>query len=291
MAKVSFAQAIKNLFSAHKKEDTEFFEDLADALIEGDIGAKNAMELVDQLEKECKEGKIHGNEEILKQMKVLLSEYVKSVEFIPEKGKINIWMMLGVNGVGKTTSCAKVANLLVKKGFDQVVLSASDTFRAAAIEQLCYHGEKIGVRVVNHQHGSDPSSVVFDAAESVKAHGGGLVIADTAGRLHNKENLVHELEKIDRICKQKADEGCYKKILVIDSTTGQNALRQAEVFNEAIGVDAIIMTKYDSTAKGGVAVSIGKDLGIPVFYVCTGETYSDISLFNCDEYLNTFLGL
>ena len=137
----------------------------------------------------------------------------------------------------------------------------------------------------------DPSSVVFDAAESVKAHGGGLVIADTAGRLHNKENLVHELEKIDRICKQKADDGCYKKILVIDSTTGQNALRQAEVFNEAIGVDAIIMTKYDSTAKGGVAISIGKDLGIPVFYVCTGETYSDISLFNCDDYLNTFLGL
>lgn len=291
MAKLSFAQAIKNLFSAHNKEDTEFFDDLADALIEGDIGAKNAMELVDQLEKECKEGKIHGNEEILKHMKVLLSEYVKSVEFVPEKGKINIWMMLGVNGVGKTTSCAKVANLLIKNGFEQVVLSASDTFRAAAIEQLCYHGEKIGVRVVNHQHGSDPSSVVFDAAESVKAHGGGLVIADTAGRLHNKENLVHELEKIDRICKQKADEGCYKKILVIDSTTGQNALRQAEVFNEAIGVDAIIMTKYDSTAKGGVAISIGKDLGIPVFYVCTGETYSDISLFNCDDYLNTFLGL
>ena len=291
MAKLSFAQAIKNLFSAHKKEDTEFFEDLADALIEGDIGAKNAMELVDQLEKECKEGKIHGNEEILKHMKDLLSEYVKSVEFVPEKGKINIWMMLGVNGVGKTTSCAKVANLLIKNGFEQVVLSASDTFRAAAIAQLCYHGEKIGVRVVNHQHGSDPSSVVFDAAESVKAHGGGLVIADTAGRLHNKENLVHELEKIDRICKQKADDGCYKKILVIDSTTGQNALRQAEVFNEAIGVDAIIMTKYDSTAKGGVAISIGKDLGIPVFYVCTGETYSDISLFNCDDYLNTFLGL
>ena len=291
MAKLSFAQAIKNLFSAHKKEDTEFFEDLADALIEGDIGAKNAMELVDQLEKECKEGKIHGNEEILKHMKDLLSEYVKSVEFVPEKGKINIWMMLGVNGVGKTTSCAKVANLLIKNGFEQVVLSASDTFRAAAIEQLCYHGEKIGVRVVNHQHGSDPSSVVFDAAESVRAHGGGLVIADTAGRLHNKENLVHELEKIDRICKQKADDGCYKKILVIDSTTGQNALRQAEVFNEAIGVDAIIMTKYDSSAKGGVAISIGKDLGIPVFYVCTGETYSDISLFNCDDYLNTFLGL
>ena len=291
MAKLSFAQAIKNLFSAHKKEDTEFFEDLADALIEGDIGAKNAMELVDQLEKECKEGKIHGNEEILKHMKVLLSEYVKSVEFVPEKGKINIWMMLGVNGVGKTTSCAKVANLLIKNGFEQVVLSASDTFRAAAIEQLCYHGEKIGVRVVNHQHGSDPSSVVFDAAESVRAHGGGLVIADTAGRLHNKENLVHELEKIDRICKQKADEGCYKKILVIDSTTGQNALRQAEVFNEAIGVDAIIMTKYDSTAKGGIAISVGRELNIPVAFVCTGEKYQDIKPFDAKNYIDVFLGL
>lgn len=291
MAKISFAQKIKNLFSSHSKEDEEFFEDLADALIEGDIGARNAMELVDQLEAECKDGKIHGQEAILQKMKDVLSTYVKSVEFKPLENKVNVWMMLGVNGVGKTTTCAKIANSLVKSGYESVVLSASDTFRAAAIEQLCYHGEKIGVRVVNHQHGSDPSSVVFDAAESIKAHGGGLVIADTAGRLHNKENLVHELEKIDRICSQKADEGCYKKILVIDSTTGQNALRQAEVFNEAISVDAIVMTKYDSTAKGGVAISIGKDLGIPVFYVCTGETYGDISLFDSEEYLNTFLGI
>lgn len=291
MAKISFAQKIKNLFLSHSKEDEEFFEDLADALIEGDIGARNAMELVDQLEAECKDGKIHGQEAILQKMKDVLSTYVKSVEFKPLENKVNVWMMLGVNGVGKTTTCAKIANSLVKSGYESVVLSASDTFRAAAIEQLCYHGEKIGVRVVNHQHGSDPSSVVFDAAESIKAHGGGLVIADTAGRLHNKENLVHELEKIDRICSQKADEGCYKKILVIDSTTGQNALRQAEVFNEAIGVDAIVMTKYDSTAKGGVAISIGKDLGIPVFYVCTGETYGDISLFDSEEYLNTFLGI
>ena len=200
-------------------------------------------------------------------------------------------MVLGVNGVGKTTSCAKIANKLRNEGFENIVLSASDTFRAAAIEQLCYHAEKIGVRIVSHQNGSDPSSVVFDAAESVKSHGGGLVIADTAGRLHNKENLVHELEKIDRICSQKADEGCYKKILVIDATTGQNALRQAEVFNEAVGVDAIVMTKYDSTAKGGVAISIYKELNIPVLYVCTGETYSDIEVFNPQDYVNEFLGL
>lgn len=291
MAKISFAQKIKNLFSSHSNQDEDFFDDLADALIEGDIGAKNAMMIVDELSALCKEQKISGEEAIVSELKKMLLNYVKAVNFVPEKDKTNIWMMLGVNGVGKTTSCAKVANLLKKNGYENIVLSASDTFRAAAIEQLCYHGEKLSIRVVNHQHGSDPSSVVFDAAESIKSHGGGLVIADTAGRLHNKENLVHELEKIDRICAQKADDGCYKKLLVIDATTGQNALRQAEVFNEAVGVDAVIMTKYDSTAKGGVAVSIGKDLGIPVFYVCTGETYDDISLFDAEEYINTFLGV
>lgn len=291
MAKISFAQKIKNLFSSHSNQDEDFFDDLADALIEGDIGAKNAMMIVDELSALCKEQKISGEEAIVSELKKMLLNYVKAVNFVPEKDKTNIWMMLGVNGVGKTTSCAKVANLLKKNGYENIVLSASDTFRAAAIEQLCYHGDKLSIRVVNHQHGSDPSSVVFDAAESIKSHGGGLVIADTAGRLHNKENLVHELEKIDRICAQKADEGCYKKLLVIDATTGQNALRQAEVFNEAVGVDAVIMTKYDSTAKGGVAVSIGKDLGIPVFYVCTGETYDDISLFDAEEYINTFLGV
>ena len=291
MAKLSFAQKIKNLFSSHKDRNEDFFEDLLDALIEGDVGAKNSMEIVDLLEQQCREGKIKSEEDIMQKLKSLLLEYAKGIEFVPQKDKINGWMVLGVNGVGKTTSCAKIANKLRNEGFENIVLSASDTFRAAAIEQLCYHAEKIGVRIVSHQNGSDPSSVVFDAAESVKSHGGGLVIADTAGRLHNKENLVHELEKIDRICSQKADEGCYKKILVIDATTGQNALRQAEVFNEAVGVDAIVMTKYDSTAKGGVAISIYKELNIPVLYVCTGETYSDIEVFNPQDYVNEFLGL
>lgn len=291
MAKLSFAQKIKNLFSSHKDRNEDFFEDLLDALIEGDVGAKNSMEIVDLLEQQCREGKIRSEEDIMQKLKSLLLEYAKGIEFVPQKDKINVWMVLGVNGVGKTTSCAKIANKLRNEGFENIVLSASDTFRAAAIEQLCYHAEKIGVRIVSHQNGSDPSSVVFDAAESVKSHGGGLVIADTAGRLHNKENLVHELEKIDRICSQKADEGCYKKILVIDATTGQNALRQAEVFNEAVGVDAIVMTKYDSTAKGGVAISIYKELNIPVLYVCTGETYSDIEVFNPQDYVNEFLGL
>ena len=200
-------------------------------------------------------------------------------------------MVLGVNGVGKTTSVAKLANYFKNKGLENLVLASADTYRAAAIEQLAMHGEKIGVRVVSHQHGSDPSAVVFDAAEAVASKGPGLVIADTAGRLHNKENLVRELQKIDRICRSKADEGCYKKILVIDATTGQNALRQAEVFNDAVGLDAVIMTKYDSTAKGGVAITIGRELSLPIAYVCTGEKYPDIEKFNPESYINDFLGL
>ena len=147
------------------------------------------------------------------------------------------------------------------------------------------------MRVVSHQHGADPAAVVFDAASAVQAHGGGLVIADTAGRLHNKENLVRELQKIDRICREKSDDGCYKKLLVVDATTGQNALRQAEAFNEAVGIDALILTKYDSTAKGGIALSIGKELEIPAAFVCTGEKYADIAPFNAEKYVSEFLGL
>lgn len=289
--KKSFGEKLKSLFSKGSSINEDFFDELTDMLVEGDIGAKTAFEVVDELESICNKEKIREQNEIVEKLKELLLQDVRSVSLVPEAGKQNVWMMLGVNGVGKTTSAAKLADYFKNNGVENIVLASADTFRAAAIEQLALHGQKLGVRVVSHQHGSDPSAVVFDAADALRAAGPGLVIADTAGRLHNKENLVRELQKIDRTCSLKADEGCYKKILVIDATTGQNALRQAEVFNEAVKIDAIIMTKYDSTAKGGVAISIGKDLGIPVFYVCTGETYSDISLFNCDDYLNTFLGL
>lgn len=290
MAKFSFAQKIKNLFSSKSKINEEFYEDLTDALIEGDIGAKTAFELTEKLEKICKEKKVETEEEVRLELKNLLLPFAQSADFEVQKGKVNIFMMLGVNGVGKTTSAAKMANIYKQSG-ENVVLAASDTFRAAAEEQLEMHGERLGIRVIAHQHGGDPSAVVFDAAESVKASGGGLVIADTAGRLHNKENLVRELQKIDRIASQKADDGCYKKFLVIDATTGQNALRQAEVFSESVKVDAIILTKYDSTARGGVAFSIGKELGIPVAFVCTGEKYENIQKFNPEEYTKEYLGL
>ena len=288
MAKLSFAQAFKNIFGS-KKINEEFYDDLTDALVEGDLGAKHAFELTDQLEEICRSKKITDQDEIKKELSQLLLPLVKKCEFNPEKGKVNIYMLLGVNGVGKTTSAAKIARLYKERG-ENVVMSASDTFRAAAEEQLEMHGQRLGIRVISHQHGSDPSSVVFDAAQSVRAAGGGLIIADTAGRLHNKENLVRELQKIDRIAREKADPGCYKKILVIDGTTGQNALRQAEVFSESVGVDALVITKYDSSARGGIAFSIGKELSIPVLYVCTGEKYENIAPFDPEKYIQEFLG-
>ncbi len=288
--KKNFGEKFLALFKKKSALSEDFYEDLTDLLVEGDIGAKTAFQIVDELEEICSKKKISDQDQIIQELKQLLLQSVKAVSLEPQKNKTNIWMILGVNGVGKTTSVAKMAKMYAADGVN-VVLASADTFRAAAIEQLAMHAQKTGVRVISHQHGSDPSAVVFDAAEAVRAKGDGLVLADTAGRLHNKENLVRELQKINKTCQLKADEGCYKKIIVIDATTGQNALRQAEVFNEAVGVDAIIMTKYDSTAKAGVAVSIGRELGIPVAYVCTGEKYDDISVFNPENYIDDFLGL
>lgn len=289
MAKISFAERIKKLFKGDSKSD-EFFENLTDELIEGDVGAKTAFEISEILEKNCKEKHLDSDEEMAAELKLILREYVKEIDLKPVENAVNVWMILGVNGVGKTTSVAKLGNFMKKNGVENTVLASADTFRAAAIEQLSMHGEKLGLRVVSHQHGSDPAAVVFDAAEACRAKGSGLVLADTAGRLHNKENLVRELQKIDRICREKADAGCYKKILVIDATTGQNALRQAEVFNEAVGLDALILTKYDSTAKGGVAVSIGKELSLPVAFICNGEKYENIARFDSEKYIDEFVG-
>lgn len=287
--KLSFAQRLKNLFGG-KKLDSEFFEGLSDALIEGDLGAKNALEITDELEVICKKEKAFSQQEITSRLKSILLRYLKVAPVDIDDAKTNIFMVLGVNGVGKTTTAAKIAKLYSDQGV-KVILAAADTFRAAAIDQLALHADSVGVRIVKHQMGSDPGAVVFDAASACDAAGGGLVIADTAGRLHNKENLVGELKKIERICTSKASPDCCKKILVVDATTGQNALRQAEVFHEAVGIDALVLTKCDSTAKGGSLVSIGKELGIPTAFICTGESYGNIETFDAQKYVDGFLGL
>ncbi len=290
MASVNFAQKIKNLFSGNVKTDDDFFETLTDTLVEGDVGAKIAFEIVEELEKQCKKNKLSDEKDILNELKTILLSYVKTIELGGNPNDVNVFLVLGVNGVGKTTSVAKMASYFNKTGKYTIAMAAADTFRAAAIEQLTIHGQRLDLRVVAHQHGADPSAVVFDAAESIAAKGGGIVLADTAGRLHNKENLVRELQKIDRVASSKASEGCYKKILVLDATTGQNAFRQAEVFHEAVGVDCVILTKYDSSAKGGVAFALGRELNIPIAFVGFGETYSDIAVFSAEQYVNEFLG-
>ncbi|MBQ9238377.1 MAG: signal recognition particle-docking protein FtsY [Treponema sp.] len=288
MGKASFAERIQALFRIHRATEDDFYDDLTDALIEGDVGTKDAFLIVDALKKEC--GR-HASEELIAHaLERLLLADVQGYALTVTPGKTNVWMVLGVNGVGKTTTVAKLAYRYCAQGVSPVVLAAADTFRAAAIEQLGEHARRIGIRMVSHQHGSDPSAVVYDAADAVRAQGGGLVIVDTAGRLHTKDNLVRELEKIDRICEQKADERCYRRILVIDATTGQNAFRQAETFTAAVPLDALIVTKCESTARGGIIVSIGRELHIPVAFLGTGERYEQMEPFSTERYVKNFLG-
>lgn len=287
----NLAESLKRLFGRHAAAGDDFFDDLADSLIEGDLGPRLAYETVELLRKNCASGGAVTPEAMQAELVAILSSYARCIALEPESGKVSIYMTLGVNGVGKTTSVAKMAVWYRERGCANVILAAADTFRAAAIEQLQYHGKTAGFRVVAHQSGSDPGAVIFDAADAARAAGGGLVIADTAGRLHNKENLVRELQKIDRIASSKADPGCYKKILVLDATTGQNGLRQAETFHESVGLDAIILTKYDSTARGGIALSCGKELGLPVAFVGTGEKYTDFRAFDKAAYVSEFSGM
>ena len=289
--KKSFAEKLKSLFTFHKKIDDEFFEALSDSLIEGDVGQALVVHIEDELRKKVSENKIKNEADLPHELAAILLQYVKEYSFVPEKNKNNIFLLLGVNGVGKTTTIAKLAQYYQQHYNENVLMVAADTFRAAAIDQLKIHGEKLNCRVIANQQGGDSAAVVFDAGEALKANGGGLALVDTAGRLHNRKDLVRELEKIDRIAQSKADAGCYKKIIVLDSTTGQNAVRQAEVFQEAIGLDAAVLTKYDSTAKGGVVISAGKELNLPFMFVCFGEQYGDIKEFSAEAYVKNFLGL
>lgn len=290
MARLSLAEGLKRLFGTHSTLDADFFEELSDSLIEGDLGPKTAYEVTEALESRCRKESVSDKSKVSAILSEILAPWVLEYGFEPPKERVSIALLLGVNGAGKTTTAAKMCKWYKSVYGLNVILAAADTFRAAAIEQLQTHGDRTAVRVVAHRHGADPGAVVFDAAEAVRGAGGGLVIADTAGRLHNKDNLVRELQKIDRIASSRADEGLYRKFLVIDATTGQNGLRQAEVFHQAVGVDAIVLTKYDSTARGGIAVTAGKELGLPVAFVGTGEGYKDFAVFDRALYLDEFLG-
>ena len=284
-----FSAKIKQLFSS-RKIDEAFFEELEDTLIEGDLGARLTDEIIETLRKEAKAKNLVDAADLHDLMKELLSQYIHAYD-VELKDGLNVFMILGVNGVGKTTSIAKMAKWYTKKG-EKVLLAAADTFRAAAVDQLDIHAERLGMRIVKQKMGSDPGAVVYDAVTSAIAQGDDLVLADTAGRMHNKENLMRELQKMDKIVKGRGvKEENYKKFIVIDATTGQNGLSQAMLFNQAVKLDGVILTKYDSAAKGGALVQIGKNLGIPIAFVGTGEGYDDIHPFDKEEYLNALIGL
>lgn len=278
----SLGKKLTGLFSSVRSLDEKFFEDLEDVLIEGDFGAKNAMEISDAV----REKKPSSQEEFLQIVKELLSDKITEIDLIPDKNELSVYLLLGVNGVGKTTSIAKLATMYQKLGY-KTVMAASDTFRAAAIDQLELHAQRTGTRIVHQENGSDPGAVIYDAISSALAKGDNLILCDTAGRMHTKDNLMKELQKIDKIVTARVKPENYKKIIVIDATTGQNAVSQAKLFNEAVGVDAVILTKYDSASKAGALAQIG----IPVAFVGTGESYDDIHKFSKDEFIKVLAGL
>ena len=288
---MKFSEKIKSFFSRAPALSPEFFEELTDLLVEGDIGAAEAYATAGILRETCKKEAITAPEEARIRLAELLEGSLLEIEPLTlPKDRLTIILLLGVNGVGKTTTAAKLAALYQGSCGGKTVLAAADTFRAAAIDQLRIHGERLDLRVVAHQQGGDPAAVVYDAIEA--AGKDGLVIADTAGRMHTKAALVDELRKIDRVVETKAPSGArYVKYLTLDATTGRNAFAQAEIFCAAVSPEAAILTKYDSTAKGGVVFSLASGLRLPVAYLCTGERYGDIQPFVPRTFAREFAGV
>ena len=298
---MSFAGKIKSFFSRAPAISGEFFDDLADLLVEGDFGASEAYKTAEFLRECCKKEKISSPENARLRLAALLEDILLrgtaggkppacAGASESSAAELTIVLLLGVNGVGKTTSAAKLAALYRDAHKLRPLLAAADTFRAAAIDQLKIHGERLGVRVIAHQQGGDPGAVVYDAIEAAQAGAGNVIIADTAGRMHTKSALVQELQKIDRIVESKSSGARYIKYLVLDATTGRNALAQAAIFHEAVALWGIILTKYDSTAKGGVVFSLASELQLPVTYLCTGEKYGDIRPFDPRLFVREFMG-
>jgi fused signal recognition particle receptor len=312
---MSFSDTLKRFFGIAPALDDDFFDGLADVLVEGDFGAELAFETVDQLRRRCKKENAEDGTAARRILSEMLAETLKkagtsgltsaltglaaSEESPAGAGKsLRVILLLGVNGVGKTTTAAKLAFLAQKTG--KTLLAAADTFRAAAIDQLKIHGERLGIRVIAHKQGGDPAAVVYDALAAAVSGRYAVVIADTAGRMHTKTALVEELRKIDRAVqsgggqpKDGPQPECPPQVsrwLVLDATTGSNAVQQAETFHEAVKLDGVILTKTDSGAKGGVVFPLAAKLRLPVLYLCDGEKYENIRLFNADDYVREFLG-
>lgn len=278
--------ALSALFSKNEI-DSEFYDELEEILIGADISVTTAEEIVDDLRAEAKKEKLKDKEFVTGLLKDILEEKLTEAEELKIKYPAII-MLVGVNGVGKTTTVGKLASYFLSQK-KSVVVAAADTFRAAASDQLTVWADRAKVRIVKHEEGSDPSAVVFDALSSAKAKGTDVVIIDTAGRLHVKANLMEELKKMSRVVERECPNSNFYKLLILDATTGGNAVNQAEVFDEAVELDGIVLTKLDSSAKGGFVVSLCNELAIPVAFVGTGEKLEDLETFSAEDFVEALI--
>lgn len=283
--KSGFVQNIEGIFASSKKIDEEFYTDLEDTLIMADVGVETATGLIERLRKIVKERSLTDPSQL---KEALIKEIQNILESVGNKpfdfrDANKVYLVIGVNGVGKTTTIAKIG-ARIKENNRQVIFTAADTFRAAATEQLMLWGERLGIPVIHHQEGADPAAVVFDGMASGKAKKADVVIIDTAGRLHTKVNLMEELKKIKRVVSQNLEGRNLEILLVLDATTGQNAVNQAKIFHEALHIDRLILTKLDGTAKGGICIAIAKQLQIPICLIGVGEKKEDLQEFDGEAF-------
>ncbi len=278
------AKKLNDLFAKNKLGE-EFYEELEDILISSDVSVKTTMEIVDEIRDIAIKEKCKDKDYVIDLLKNELFETLNYADALAVKTPAVI-MVVGVNGVGKTTTIGKLANKFVKEK-KSVTIAAADTFRAAAADQLSVWADRAKVRIIKHEEGEDASAVVFDAISSCKAKNTDVLIIDTAGRLHVKSNLMEELKKMDRVVKREYPNANYYKLIALDATTGQNAYNQVEVFNEAVGIDGIILTKLDGTAKGGFIISLSYELEVPVAFVGTGEKIDDIEDFDAKDFVES----
>lgn len=277
------AGQIDSMLKSFTKIDDELFEELEELLVMGDVGVHTAEKICDELKSRVKKEGIKDPDEINRLLEETVSEMLRGGEELDISTTPSIILVIGVNGVGKTTTIGKLSNSLSKQG-KKVVLAAADTFRAAAIEQLDIWAKRSGCEIVKQNEGSDPAAVVYDAISAAKARNADVIICDTAGRLHNKKHLMDELAKINRVIDRELPDAAKEKLLVLDATTGQNAVNQAEQFRQATGITGIVLTKLDGTAKGGVVLAIKDGLGIPVKYIGVGEQIDDLQPFNSEDF-------
>ena len=281
-------RSLDNVFAAFVKIDADLLEELEEALILSDVGAETSAKIVAEVEKRAKLRKITTAPELRDLLREVLTDNMLDNQPLDVSGKPAVILVIGVNGVGKTTSIGKLAARYVSEG-KKVMLSAADTFRAAAADQLEIWAKRAGADIVRHGEGADPAAVVFDSIAAAKARGSDIIIVDTAGRLHNKANLMNELAKIDRVITRELPDASRETLLVLDATTGQNAVHQAEEFNKAAHLTGIILTKLDGTAKGGIVIAISAGLGVPVKLVGVGEGIDDLVDFDRASFLEALL--